>query len=390
LRIVYRLWAGDFKIAPLTPPQDRIYYEFFFQTVNNTLTIPLKRASLIILLLGIGESKGWTQIYDAARDFSIKNNPSGVWSYGYKETLGDTFKRFDLVSNRGGPLSFWIFNNQVIEPSVVKNFSSVPTKACPNCDFTVDPGQLVFHPGGAGELSIVRWTCPISGPYEATASFLGVGHVSTVTIHLFANGQEIFGSNLMTNGQSSTFSKQLFLVEGDVLDAAVGAGTDGHYGDATGLQFFIDSFVSGGPSASADARVVNGFLVDVIVTAGGSGYVDPPQVRFVGHGTGAVAEATIENGAVKSIKVIAAGSGYDESTKVFIEPPPKLPSLSIRVQTVRVALSVTAGRHYLLESSTDLKNWASASDFVADTNIITKDFDVFETGRFFRITEIPR
>ena len=60
----------------------------FFQTVNNTLTTPLKRAFLTILLLGIVESKGWTQIYDAARDFSIEHNPNGVWSYGYKQTLG--------------------------------------------------------------------------------------------------------------------------------------------------------------------------------------------------------------------------------------------------------------------------------------------------------------
>ena len=156
---------------------------------------------------------------------------------------------------------------------------------------------------------MVRWTCPISGSYEATASFLGLGRASTVTIHVFANGEEIFGSHLAANGQSGNFSKQLFLVEGDALDAAVGSGTDGHNGDATGLQFPIDSFVPGGLSASAGARVVNGFLVEVIVTNGGSGYVDPPQIRFVGHGTGAVAEATIENGAVKSIKVTAAGGG---------------------------------------------------------------------------------
>jgi hypothetical protein len=378
-----------------TTPQDRFATTFeppFSFQIRCGLASAVKCVMLAGFLFFQGQQSAWPQLYDAARDFSIVKNPNGVWSYGYKKTLADTFTLFDEVSLRGGELGFWISSAHFFgnEPSVAKNFLDFPKKPCTDCDYVLAPGQMVIHPGHSGEYCIVRWTCPASGFYDAAASFFGLGSLSRVSVHVFADGEQISGALFTATGQSTNFSNEVFVPSGGVLDAAVGFSTDDNFGDATGLQFWISPVVPGGQAATAVARIVNGFLVDVAVTDGGSGYVDAPEIHFLGGGTGATAQATVENGKVVSIKVISAGSGYNDTTQVVVEPPPKLASLSIRVQTVRVTLSVNTGRHYLLESSVDLKNWTTVSDFVADANFFTRDFDVFETGRFFRISEVPR
>ncbi len=75
--------------------------------------------------------------------------------------------------------------------------------------------------------------------------------------------------------------------------------------------------------ASATAQVVNGFVIGVTVTSGGSGYPSAPAVTFVGDGSNAVAVASISGaGVVTNITVLNPGSGYDTGTTVEIAPPP--------------------------------------------------------------------
>ena len=46
--------------------------------------------------------------------------------------------------------------------------------------------------------------------------------------------------------------------------------------------------------------------------------------------------------------------------------------------------------NYVLESSFDLQTWTQVGDqFTADSETVTSEFDVLETGRFFRIREVP-
>jgi len=67
-----------------------------------------------------------------------------------------------------------------------------------------------------------------------------------------------------------------------------------------------------GASATATPVIVGGKVVDYIVTAGGSGFTDPPQVVVIGNGTGATAVAVIDAGVVVDINPVAVGSGYTE------------------------------------------------------------------------------
>lgn len=75
--------------------------------------------------------------------------------------------------------------------------------------------------------------------------------------------------------------------------------------------------------ATATARVINGFIVGITVTDGGSGYQEAPRVRITGGGgSGAVAVAQVGGGAVTAIDVVSPGIDFAGPPSVQIDPPP--------------------------------------------------------------------
>jgi hypothetical protein len=88
------------------------------------------------------------------------------------------------------------------------------------------------------------------------------------------------------------------------------------------LGALLDSTVYAQRTATAVATVVNGFVVAVTVTDGGSGYASVPIVIISGGGgTGATAFATMINGAVNTVIVNNAGIGYTSVPTVIISAP---------------------------------------------------------------------
>ena len=63
---------------------------------------------------------------------------------------------------------------------------------------------------------------------------------------------------------------------------------------------------------------LTGFISDVLVVNGGSGYVAPTVSISGGGGSGAAAVATVVNGAITTIDVTAGGSGYTSTPDVVI------------------------------------------------------------------------
>lgn len=155
------------------------------------------------------------------------------------------------------------------------------------------------------------------------------------------------------------------------------------------------ALVSDGPlrpnAAKGFAQVFNGFAVGVGVTAQGFGYPAAPLVKISGGGgTGATATATIQDGRVVSVVIDNPGRGYTGVPEVIIGTPPGVPSLRITVKQVAVTLSVTLGRKYQVDSSFNLRDWTPTGPvFIAEANEIIQTFDVGETGRYFRINEVP-
>ncbi|HEX3856354.1 MAG TPA: LamG-like jellyroll fold domain-containing protein, partial [Verrucomicrobiae bacterium] len=144
-------------------------------------------------------------------------------------------------------------------------------------------------------------------------------------------------------------------------------------------------------AAEATAQVVNGFFVGANITDGGCGYTNAPEVLIVGGGgSGAIATATIQNGFVTAINIVNPGSGYTNPPDIEIASPPFVPTLTINVSRVNVTQHVVLGLNYVLESSTDMVNWTpTGPQFTAQSETITTEFIVSQTGQFFRIRQVP-
>ena len=143
--------------------------------------------------------------------------------------------------------------------------------------------------------------------------------------------------------------------------------------------------------ATGTAQVINGFVVGASITDSGFGYTEPPNVfLFGGGGSGATASAIVQNGVVTGITILNPGTGYTSAPTIRIASPPFSPSLSVEVSRVTVTLRVVQGRKYQLESTSDMNTWTpTGAAFVAQDETLVQEFAVSDSGRFFRITQIP-
>ncbi len=142
--------------------------------------------------------------------------------------------------------------------------------------------------------------------------------------------------------------------------------------------------------STAVAQVVNGFLVGATITGGGCGYTNAPMVKIIGSGTGATATATLSNGSVTQINITSTGSGYSTNTIIRIASPPFMPWNEIAVSKVKVTMHVIMGKNYIVEASNDMVTWTQvSSQFTAEDEVVVQEFDVEQTGRYFRTTQVP-
>jgi len=142
--------------------------------------------------------------------------------------------------------------------------------------------------------------------------------------------------------------------------------------------------------AVGEAIVINGFVVSVRILDEGFGYVEAPSVSLIGGGgSGAVVSSDVNIGRVTGFRVLNAGNGYLTPPSVTISPPPIGPELQIAVSRVKVNMKLTVGKKYILEASKDFQTWTAAAPiFTADRNEIELEFEVQNTGQFFRIKEL--
>lgn len=175
--------------------------------------------------------------YDVAADFSLANNPSGTWSYGYTPTLGGSFNLLTLATNNFGGVTGW---NQWstaanTDPGVYKNNGSV---AVTNDGALVPPGTFVLRPGAGTELSAARWTAPSEGYWRITGTFTGV-QATTTDVHIRAGAAALFDDALSGLGDTKSFNVTLNTLTTDTLDFLAGNGGNGDAHDLTGLTVTI-------------------------------------------------------------------------------------------------------------------------------------------------------
>lgn len=99
--------------------------------------------------------------------------------------------------------------------------------------------------------------------------------------------------------------------------------------------------ISAPDQAFATAQVLNGSVIGVTITAGGSGYVNPPTVLFV-HKTGTNATAVAEvsdTGSVTNIIIMTNGTRYTNAPTVRISAPPATASVPTSRRLMRLSVS---------------------------------------------------
>ena len=176
------------------------------------------RNALALLMLSL-TSMAQATVYDVFSDFSLASNPNGVWSYGYETTLGGTLNLYDSADTSGG--------YEVWRSTVVQSLGAPADWINPTAStIGVTPAHTAgFHPGTKGEFSIYRFTTPSTGSYVLSSIFSGIDGGGT-DVHILNNGAQIFTANI-TGGSTSNFGNTLSLTAGDLIDFAVGVGTDG-------------------------------------------------------------------------------------------------------------------------------------------------------------------
>ena len=146
-------------------------------------------------------------------------------------------------------------------------------------------------------------------------------------------------------------------------------------------------------SATATARVDNGFVVDATITDAGCGYTNTPFVLIEGGGgTGAAATTVVSNGVVFKILITDAGTGYTNTPAVYIYS--HLGSQIGLVKAVKpVFANLLVGANYQLQVSTDLINWTNQGSLFTPTNPVAaypQYFDVTDWNQlYFRLGAVP-
>ena len=189
-------------------------------------------------------------IFDPSAEFSATQNPRGVWSYGYSQTLGGDLLSFNASApaSVAGPLGVvgiegWYQNNSFNVPMVVHNPIPIDISNNTSPPSTVEAGGIAMHPGQNNEYAVLRFTAPQDGSYDIAGSFFGDIPTPTSTdVHVLVNGASIFDGDVEGFGAASAqaFSLTRQLARGDLVDFAVGFGPDAFFGsDLTGLNLTI-------------------------------------------------------------------------------------------------------------------------------------------------------
>ena len=179
-------------------------------------------------------------VFDVYSDFSLASNPNGVWRYGYETTLGGALNLYDQTSTFSG---YEVWRSTVVQANGVPAVWINPTAS--SLGWT-PAHTAAFHPGPSGEFSIYRFTAPSTGSYVLSSTFSGIDNGGT-DVHILNNGTQFFTANI-TGGSTSNFGNTLSLTAGDLIDFAVGVGTDGsYYSDSTGIAATLSTAGPGTP-----------------------------------------------------------------------------------------------------------------------------------------------
>lgn len=201
----------------------------------------LKSTILALAILAIPASSQGSIIADFSQDFSTGANPNGAWSYGRSAAPGGTMTLLTATAfSSGGELAVWIGPGGY--PDVGVNTTNSPYTGG---SVTVGPGQGLLHPGPSGEYAVVRYELQAAATATLDLMLEGIdSHPTTTDFHLLKNGVEVFGGIIASFQNVQSFSQTYSFSSGDVIELAVGYGTNNDYTfDSTGFYLTLSDAV---------------------------------------------------------------------------------------------------------------------------------------------------
>ena len=190
--------------------------------------------------------------WDAASEFNDSANPdaanpSGVWSYGWKEALTGKFLLALTPFSDPPNVSGWTSGSGF--PLICHLSRSVPTAVGVN-PATFPPGALCMHPGPNGEYAVLRFTAPADGDYKVSGQFFALDDNETGTttdVWILQERREdrklLREGRILRQGKVDQFHEHDFpsSKKGETLDFEVGYGANKNYFyDSTGLVALIE------------------------------------------------------------------------------------------------------------------------------------------------------
>jgi len=211
------------------PDSDPLTYDIYFGNTNpptaivsaNQTATTLERTALeasvtyywkIVAKDGRGDSTSgdvwrfttapYTNIWNISNEYSITNNPNGVWSYGRKWSADGN--SFDVMTVRWGT-SGWYFGN------VGHGGPSITA------------GPNLWAKDNSNGLPDVRWTSPLSGTFRLSTTFTGNDSRGVdVIAYIAMNDSIVFSDNVRSYLDSTQYSSSHFwLNQGDHIDFLV-------------------------------------------------------------------------------------------------------------------------------------------------------------------------
>lgn len=141
--------------------------------------------------------------------------------------------------------------------------------------------------------------------------------------------------------------------------------------------------------AFAVPQMVNGFVVGVTVSAGGSGYFSAPGVViYGGGGSNAAAVASVTGGVVSGLALTSAGIGYTSTPSIRIDPPPAAAVTPAKVAVIRLKSgNLSPYDAYRFESTPAIgRKWDDVGDVIIPIEVTnTTDIVVTNSIGLFRM-----
>jgi hypothetical protein len=183
------------------------------------------------------------QTFDAAADYSRFNNPNGVWSAGYTNTLGSALVLYDVNNGVTDGLNAWRSSAIGVDPNFSKNLSGSTL-------INIAPGQVSLHPGPNNQYSVLRFTAPTTAAYNVVAQFF-VGDTGDTDANILLNSNAaapvFFAATTDTN---PSFNQTVNLTAGNTLDFVVGS-KGSYFSDTTPLNVTLTTVSAAAPEPSA-------------------------------------------------------------------------------------------------------------------------------------------